>query len=40
MIHQQNMATYKTMIDNRPPPQVEFLRRRCENVIRKAKVER
>lgn len=34
------MAAYKTCIDNRPPQQFEFLRKRCEDVIKKAKVER
>jgi|JI6StandDraft_1071083.scaffolds.fasta_scaffold07384_3 hypothetical protein len=40
LIHQHKMATYKPMIDNKAPPQVEFLRRRFEDVIKKAKVDR
>jgi hypothetical protein len=40
MIHQYKMATDKTMIDNKPPLHVEFLRRRFEDVIKKAKVDR
>jgi hypothetical protein len=40
MIHQYKMANYKPMIGNKSPPQVEFLRRRFDDVIKKAKVER